>query len=535
VGLKREELGEGASLTGRLACVTRERSESMVENLEIDEPETSDVSLRFLRQRWYRQIWGNWGCTGLGNSRFLLLLLGVGCQCATLWITLPLWSVRADPPNLPTFSVPDVDFVWPLFLSLVLTIALPRPGMTLHWVLLIIAAVFDQYRLQPQFFAIAVLMSACVWPSWQCFARWFLVSTWLWAGLHKLLSADWYGHASYLLVQRAGFPEPEHIYIPVAVTVAFVEIAVGLAGCFRPRWAAIACVPLHLGIVLTLSPLMLDWNASVIPWNLAMAAIASWVMWTTVTVIPQGRWQWATAMAWLLCPLGFFVGWLDHGFSGVLYSDSLPRGQITTIDGPRKIRGWGDLKVPFPNERRTLRMFFERAGVPGEFLHIADPRLLLDDQYFVLDEKHNAVEITPDEFYEGSVGIRSGPKFGMGLDELRSIFALRQAGVRMLSEAQGLPIYAVEFSADNFDSRLLIVLRGLPNLRQVQLSGTSVTDDDMRHIGALRMLTGVGLDQTAITDAGLGSLKSLRYLVHVECEGTQITEGGLKGVLKDPR
>jgi hypothetical protein len=180
-------------------------------------------------------------------------------------------------------------------------------------------------------------------------------------------------------------------------------------------------------------------------------------------------------------------------------------------------------------------MFFERAGVPGEFLHIADPRLLLDDQYFVLDEKHNAVEITPDEFYEGSVGIRSGPKFGMGLDELRSIFALRQAGVRMLSEAQGLPIYAVEFSADNFDSRLLIALRGLPNLRQVQLSGTSVTDDDMRQIAALRMLTGLGLDQTAITDAGLGSLISLRYLVHVECEGTQITEGGLKGVLKDPR
>jgi len=460
------------------------------------------------------------------------LLLGIGCQAATIGMTLPLWTVRIDPPNLPTFPVPAIDFVWPLFLSLVLTIFLPRPGLVLHWGLLILAGVFDQYRLQPQFFAIAVLMSGCVWPSWHTFVRWFLVSTWLWAGLHKLVSADWFGHASYWLVARLEFVDPEHFYLPVAVTVAVVEVGVGLAACFRPRWAAVACVAMHLGIVISLSPLMLDWNVSVIPWNIAMAAIGCWIMWTTVKAAPQGRIQWGTAMAWMLAPLGFFVGWVDHGFCGVLYSDSLPRGQITTVDGAKKVHGWGELRVPFPNERRTLRMYLEQAGEAGDYLHVSDPRLLLDDQYFVLNEAGVAVEIEASQFYSGSMGTAAGPPFGIGLDELRSIFALQQAGVRMFKEERGKPIYAVAFNRSSFDPKLLPVLKGLPNLRQVQLAGTSVSDDDMRHLAELRILTGLGLDQTAITDAGLKTLRSLPHLIDVECEGTQITEQGLQEVLK---
>ena len=518
--------------TAWLGGVPRERSEAMVEVLQNGDPESPSASVSLQTDRWCSGFVSQWKRRLLGHPRFSLLLLGVGCQAATLWITLPLWTIRADPPNLQTFSVPEVDFVWPLFLSLALTVVMPRPGLMLHWGLLVMAAVFDQYRLQPQFFAIAVLMSGCVWSSWHQFTRWFLVSTWLWAGLHKLVSADWFGHASYWVVQRADFPEPERFYLPVAISVAVVETAVGLAACFRPRWAAFGCVPMHLGIVITLSPMMLDWNASVIPWNVAMAAIGSWIMWTTVKATPQGRWQWVTALAWTFAPLGFFVGWLDHGFSGVLYSDSLPRGQVTTVEGPRRISGWGDLHVPFPNERRTLRMYFEQAADPGDFLHISDPRVLLDDQYFVLSDTGKAVQIDAEQFYQGSVATASGPQYGMGLDELRAIFALRLAGVRMLKEAPELPIYAVAFTPENFDSDLLRRLQGLPNLRQVQLSGTSVSDEDMRHLAALRMLTGLGLEQTAITDVGLASLRTLPYLTHIECGGTQITQRGLQSVLK---
>ena len=102
----------------------------------------------------------------------------------------------------------------------------------------------------------------------------------------------------------------------------------------------------------------------------------------------------------------------------------------------------------------------------------------------------------------------------------------------MFKEERGKPIYAVAFNRSSFDPKLLPVLKGLPNLRQVQLAGTSVSDDDMRHLAELRILTGLGLDQTAITDAGLKTLRSLPHLIDVECEGTQITEQGLQEVLK---
>ncbi len=472
-----------------------------------------------------------WGSAALSRSSFGLLFFGVACQALTVWITLPLWGERVSPANLPTFSVPPFDFAGPLFGSLVLILILPRPGLTLHWVLLIAAGVMDQYRLQPQFYAIAVLMSACVWPSWHNVARWFLVSTWLWAGLHKLVSADWYGHASYWLLNRAGVDDAYNYHVAFALIVAASEIVVGILACVKPRWATIGCVPMHLGIMLMLSPIGLDWNASVLPWNATMALIGGWIMWTTVDAWPKTAIQRSVGVVWLVFPLGFFIGWVDHGFCGVLYSDSLPRGIITTVEGSERIRGWGDLHVPFPNERRTLRIYFEQSAKPGDFLHISDPRYLLDDLYFVLDEDRVAKEISAADFYSGAHATSSGPAYGVGLDELRAIFPLRQAGVTMLRESPGMPIFAVSFTPENFDPTLLANLKGLPNIRQVQLSGTGVTDADLEKLLSLRMLTGVGLDNTAITDAGLLRLKPLSYLSMVEHEGTSVSEQAVNQVL----
>jgi len=478
------------------------------------------------------QYWKRWGSVSLSRSRFSLLFFGVVCQALTVWITLPLWGDRVSPANLPTFSVPPFDFAGPVFGSLVLILMMPRAGLTLHWVLLIAAGIMDQYRLQPQFYAIAVLMSACVWPSWHNVARWFLVSTWLWAGLHKLVSADWYAHASYWLLNRAGVDDANNYHVAFAIIVALSELGLGILACIKPRWATIGCVPMHLGIMLMLSPIGLDWNVSVQPWNATMALIGGWVMWTTADAWPKTTFQRGVGIVWLVLPIGFFVGWVDHGFSGVLYSDSLPRGIITTVDGSQRVRGWGDLHVPFPNERRTLRIYFEQSAKPGDFLHISDPRYLLDDLYFVLDTDGVAKAISAEDFYSGAYATTSGPAYGVGLDELRAIFPLRQAGVKMLRESPGMPIYAVAFTPENFEPKLLANLKGLPNLRQVQLSGTQVTDGDLKELVSLRMLTGVGLDNTAITDAGLLSLAPLPYLTMVEHEGTSISENALNRVLK---
>ena len=492
---------------------------------EIDGTETSGKETTFLR--FLRQ----WGPLSLDKKRLGLLWLGVVCQAATVGITQPLWLVRVTPPNLPTFSVPDFDFLGPLYLSLLLTLFVPRPGMALHWAILILAGVFDQYRLQPQFYALAVLMSVCVWSSWHTFTRWFLISTWLWAGFHKLLSADWFGHASYWLVHRAEIEGAKEFHVVIAVLIALIEIAVGILACVKPRWATVGCVLMHVGIIVSLSPWILNWNESVLPWNLAMAVIGGWVMWTSTDLWPKTNVQCAIAVAWMVLPMGFFVGWMDHGFSGVLYSDSLPRGQVTTVEGTRRINGWGDLHVPFPNERRTLRMYFEQSSRPGDFLHISDPRILLNDQFFVLNNSGVAQEIAEMEFYSGEAAIGGGPQFGVGLDELRSIFALRQAGVKMLSRKPGAPIYAVAFTPENYEPVLLESLKGLPNLEQVQLAGTAVSNADLVFLRPLRMLTGVGLDQTKVSDEGIRTLQRLPYLRAIECDGTAVSEECLHQVL----
>jgi len=468
-----------------------------------------------------------------------LLLVSWVCQLATIWITWPLWQLRDAPPNLSTLAIDGCSFGALMVASLIAVLLRPPQGVVLHWIVLIVASLFDQTRLQPQFFSLALLMAACVWPSLLTVTRWFLASTWLWAGLHKFLSPDWFGFASHWVVERSGIGQPDRMHLPVALSIALTELVVGLLACVRPRAAAIACVPMHLGIILMLSPLALDWNASVIPWNLAMAIVGSAVMWwagkrSAADRSPGARrLELAVAVAWIIAPLGFFVGWIDHGFAGVLYSDSIPRGRITRDDGTHDISGWGELAVPFPNERRTLRMYFENVADPGDKLHISDPRWMLEDLHFVLDDRRRAEPIDVDTFFDATPTISGTPSvMGVGLDSPRSVFALRRAGVRMVRESLDQPIYAVAFTPENFQRELLRHLPGLVNLRQIQFAETSVRDADLRHLSRLRMLTGLGLSGTAVTDQGLEHLSGLPYLQYIEAEDTAITPAGITRVLR---
>ena len=157
--------------------------------------------------------------------------------------------------------------------------------------------------------------------------------------------------------------------------------------------------------------------------------------------------------------------------------DSLPRGQITRSEGIQRIRGWGDLHVPFPNERRTLRMFFEQSAAPGDYLHVSDPRYFLEDQYFVLEQDGTAREIARDAFFDGVDFVESGPPFGVGLDEIRAIFALRQAGVKMLRESADAPVYAVAFTSENYSP---FVVEGPERVAKCQAGSTFWNEGDRR-------------------------------------------------------
>ena len=501
----------------------------------LSETETRGASSRwdavFRLLRWlpvYRQ---------LGDTRGLLVVIGVVCQCVTVWITWPLWQVRSDVPHLGLFDLPQMPFAGPMMLSSAAVLVCPRIGIGMHWLVLIAASVFDQYRLQPQFFLIALLIHACISPRVKIVSRWLIASTWFWAGLHKLLSPDWFGHASHWLVNRTGL-DADRWYITFALVVGISEIVLGVLACIRPRWAACLAAPLHLGIIGFL--LWIDWNASVIPWNFLMATTGGWIMWTADLGGISRRWSLCLAATCFVYPIGFYYGWVDHGFAGVLYSDWLPSGQVTTKEGTHFINGWGKLNVPFPNERRLLRLYFEQYAEPGDKLHISDPRDALEDQFFVLDAAGRSRSLDIDDFLVPQAHIPASRETGettvagIGIDEKRAVFALSAAGVRMVRPEAGKAIFAVEIPPENYQPRLLELLEGLPNLMQIQLAGTSVRDVDLIPLVKLRLLTGLGLANTDVTDDGIRPLRDLPHLQHIEHDGTSISTDALNDVVKNP-
>ena len=488
-----------------------------------------------------------WAMQQIGDLRYWLLLIAIAGQLATVIITWELWQIRVDPPNLPLTSLPQAPFAIPMVVTLAYMLIDPRRGFWAHVVLLVVASIFDQFRMQPQFLALVMLMLACVHDRGKIISRWFMAALWVWAGLHKLISPHWFAHASYWIVSGLGLVEgydENVIHTSFAYSVGFGEIAIGLAAIFRPRWAAIPCVLMHLSILLLL--IALDWNVSVMPWNIATAFVGSWVMWTACDrpsldskpmnqLVSPRVVSVVSAAVFLIAPAGFYLGWLDHGYSSVLYSDYVPRALITGKDDLREIKGWDPVHVPFPYERRTHKQFFEALAEEGDKLHISDPRPLLDDQYCrVIGGK--AVAINRREFFSGE----DDELVGIGNDDRWARFQLlrhgkfKQKWYKLPKETKDdLISYAYTLDPDKYKPIVLTYLQGLPNLSELQLAGCPVRDQDLAAIASLTQLKGIGLNNTSVTDEGLKHLSELRKLRILEVENTQISPQGLKQLQTD--
>jgi predicted aspartyl protease/uncharacterized membrane protein YphA (DoxX/SURF4 family) len=401
----------------------------------------------------------------LGFTRFGLLCVATTAQILTIFLTWPLWQVRGNHlPNLPLIEFLSFDYGTIVLASTILVLLMPHKGIWINLGVFAIASVSDQMRLQPQFLANWVLMFATVSPNGTRVGRLLLISLWFWAGLHKFISPDWFTQTSWVLTSEAGFsPENSHYLFAVAAIVS--EVGLGILAFLKPRWAAIACPFLHVGIVIFLSPLFRGLNYSVIPWNLSTAVVGCWILWVESERAKWNLWEYCLLAILMTAPAGFYLGIVDHGYAHVLYSDNLPRGHITQSDGEHyEIVGWEELAVPFPNERRLLKQYFETVSQPGDKLHICDPRPFLDDQFFVMTDS-NSKEIDKQQFF----GQQDNVAPGVGIDSMRSVYWLRNAKVRMLARKNHDMVYAVEFNASNYSTELLRLATELPNLEQIQL------------------------------------------------------------------
>ena len=320
------------------------------------------------------------GCLWPAGFRCLLAAL----QAATILVTWPTWQPRSLPPLLPLVPLPPFDAALPLLACLAVLAIRPIVGLPLYAVALAVAIIGDQTRMQPHMLSMLFLACGTLGrPEGTVIARASLVALWFFAGVHKLTSPDFFSHtAPWLLAGIApGAPLAWSITLGIAIGAVEIALAVGsLIPRARPATAA-AAFAFHAATLLTLSPLGMDWNREVWPWNAALAAagpalVLPWrgpglgAAWSEAA-----RWGRAAAVALLIVPVGFWFGVVDPLLAHCLYSENVPRAFVCTPFSRTDIRVICDrFGVQVPPAHRHFEPLFRGVGRAGEWLEIEDPR-----------------------------------------------------------------------------------------------------------------------------------------------------------------
>jgi hypothetical protein len=200
---------------------------------------------------------------------------------------------------------------------------------------LVLLVAEDQMRLQPWvylYFLIFLPFAFSQPPEGGSISRylqWIFVACYLWSGVHKInpnfidkTFQDVLGHLfSVSLPGR---------YKVFGYVIPFVEITIAILLVFiKTRKAGVvAAVATHLFILLYLSPLGIDRNYVVYPWNAAMMAGVVLLFWRneeTLFIFPKARvwraFQLGSFVLLFVLPLLNLAGRWDHYLSFSLYAD----------------------------------------------------------------------------------------------------------------------------------------------------------------------------------------------------------------------
>ncbi len=325
--------------------------------------------------------------------------LAVTMQAIAIIVTWQLWSVRETPPNLPLFGLPAVSVGWALLASLVLVLVRPLWGVALHSVLLAVAIVTDQMRLQPEMLSLTVLLWGTLPMSSSLFlCRAHLIALWWYAGFQKLLSPNYFSVVGGEFIEKAPPFTGYTIGVPLAIFVVVIEMALAVMLLFRKtrKPAVVMALLLHLGILTTL--ISLHWNWAVWPWNVAVACASiaffwNWEpsAWQSFSASP--RLVRLAAVFLLISPLAFYGGWVNGYLAYCLYTENTPRAwtapattiepsDATLLSGETELNevSFGSMAVPFPPSDRLYMRYFQQVAKPGTRMVIVYPQFWWDDR-----------------------------------------------------------------------------------------------------------------------------------------------------------
>lgn len=273
-------------------------------------------------------------------------------------LSYPLWlSARIYPqvPLFPFLSAVHFPFDYAVFIVMLLLLIMSlikitsRKYLIVFSIIFIVYALFDQSRLQPefyQFFLMSVALSLYPWADKKSSGRTIMINTccfiiaslYVYSGLQK-------ANINFITQVFPWFVEPIVRFLPLEMArvilltgffIPIIETGIGI-GLFTKRFrhlAVIVAICMHLFILFSLGPFGHNWNSVVWPWNIAMCCFAFILFWQnksfTLSSFLSSK-QPISLLIFILCGvlplLSFFTIW-DSYLSASLYSGNTQAAQI---------------------------------------------------------------------------------------------------------------------------------------------------------------------------------------------------------------
>ena len=276
-------------------------------------------------------------------DRLLLLpkvvgLTTLGLLGGVAW-SWPLWyaAARTSFPLLPIAGTAHTEAAWIslcsiglLLLSLTATIIFSTKKAPIIALLisLILLCCLDLNRLQPWIWLYGLILATVLFgqsiTETRDTLRWLLAAVYAWSGFHKLTpyfaedNFDWFCSAF-------AFTQPLAHSPTLGYTVALLEMSLAF-GLLWPRTRPVfrwLTAGFHSAIILMISPLGLDWNAVVIPWNITLAGLV-WLVYAQpdAAFLPKNTAQRLVLVLAGMAPLLHLFGSWPDALSWKLYSNT---------------------------------------------------------------------------------------------------------------------------------------------------------------------------------------------------------------------